>query len=374
MQEFHDKHMRRAIALARKGLGDTYPNPPVGAVVVKDGVIIGSGYHAKAGSPHAEVNALLSCEGKTHGADLYVTLEPCSTEGRTGPCTDAIVAHGIKRVFVGAMDPSDENGSYARGHLEKKGIEITFGICREECEDLIAPFHMRVTHRRPWITLKTAVSLDGRIACHNGHSRWITGEESRRSVHEIRETVDAILVGENTFLKDDPRLTARSLDKTLKVPLRIVLFTGEKIPETKNLVTDHPEKTLFVTSKSILTDELKRRGVQEWVTPFSYISDGEAFFDAFMKELYLRDICHLLVEGGSETYKSFMDHDLVDEICMYIAPKIIGSGPFWLSSMSHNISTVEESLKLKKVSWTKLGDDFFMQGKLFKGDRACSRD
>ncbi len=349
--------MQRAVKLARKGLGSTRPNPPVGALVVKDGRIIGQGYHRAAGKPHAEIDALSNCSESPVGADLYVTLEPCSTQGRTGACTESIYQMGIKRVFVGATDPSEANGSRAQNLLEAKGIEYYAGVLQHECEALIAPFCRFTLDQRPWVTLKAGVSLDGRIACANGHSQWITGKKARRSAHCLRRQMDAVLVGAETFRKDNPRLTARSENNTLKVPLRIVLFSGGELPESHHLLTEHAEQTLLVVDKPILSADLKDKGVQEWV-----YTSREKCLAELMRELHRREIIHLLVEGGGQTHVAFWNADFVDEVCLYVAPIILGEGPLWLPTVQTAPTSVQKALRLKGVLHQRMDEDMMIRG------------
>lgn len=359
----HKHWMKLALKEARKGLGVTYPNPPVGAVVVRDGRMIGKGYHHKAGLAHAEVEALASCTESPEGADLYVTLEPCSTQGRTGACTDAIVKHGLKRVFYGAADPTLANAGGAKTSLEKHGIEVVGGVEDELCRELLEPFAAYHRRQRPWVTAKAAISLDGRIACASGDSSWISCQASRRYVHQLRQTIDAILVGETTFLKDNPRLNARVKDTVVHTPLRIVLCSKSHLPEDYHLFTESPEKTLVVSDRPILSETLKQAGVQEW-----HYRSRSTCLQELMEELHRRQIVHLMVEGGGQTLARFADAQLIDDVYLFVAPKVIGEGPLWLPKLSDPAVSMQDAIALTNVRYQRKGIDTVVYGRWPKED------
>lgn len=316
--------MRRAIALARKGEGLTRPNPPVGAVLVRGGVLVGEGFHERAGGPHAEIVALRAAGERARGATLYVTLEPCSTWGRTPPCTDAIIEAGIRRVVVGAVDPNPKHAGRGFRILKDAGIEVTEGLLREACEELIEPFAMLQSAGRPFVTLKLACSLDGRIADAGGRSRWITGEAARARVHELRRRVDGILVGFKTVLRDDPSLLP--VPDEGRKPYRIVLDPGGRLPLRRKIFCDEArEQTIAVISRSApvaYRRALERRGVRfiEVAAPRGRLAVGRV-----MSELGRLGLLHVLCEGGGATAGTFFREGLIDEAWFFYAPLILGA-------------------------------------------------
>jgi diaminohydroxyphosphoribosylaminopyrimidine deaminase/5-amino-6-(5-phosphoribosylamino)uracil reductase len=290
--------MGRALALARRALGRTSPNPCVGAVLVRGGRVIGEGWHRKAGRPHAEIEALRAARRAgepTQGATLYVTLEPCSTHGRTPPCTEAILAAGIRRVVAGAVDPNPRHAGRAFALLRRSGVTVNVGILAGECADLIRPFARWVVSGRPWVVAKLAVTLDGRYSRPRGASPWITGTAARQAGHALRLLSDAIIVGAETVRRDNPRLTVRlGGDSRGKVqPLRVVLTRSRDLPPSAQVFTDaHRERT-------ILLDGTPR---------------------AVVRELGHQGVTHVLVEGGGCVVESFLKADVVDEIAFFVAP------------------------------------------------------
>jgi diaminohydroxyphosphoribosylaminopyrimidine deaminase/5-amino-6-(5-phosphoribosylamino)uracil reductase len=289
--------MQRALALARRGEGLTRPNPPVGAVLVQNGKIIAEGFHKKAGGPHAEVVCLKSAIGNLKSAILYVTLEPCSTHGRTPPCVDLILDRGVRRVVIGAEDPNPVHKGRGVRMLRRAGVEVLTGVCRAEVETLIAPFAKRILTGRPYVTLKLASTLDGRIADASGKSKWITGPQARAKVQELRRSADAIMVGAGTVRADDSSLLPRPAKG--RAPWRVVI--GTTVPARANVLTDDAaERTLVMNGplKKIL-DDLGKRGVM-----------------------------HVLCEGGGELAGSLVRSGLVDEFALFIAPSLLGGDGF----------------------------------------------
>lgn len=293
--------MRRAIALARRGEGLTRPNPPVGAVVVKDGRVVGEGWHRKAGGPHAEVHALRQAGAAARGATIYVTLEPCSTWGRTPPCTEAVLAAGIVRVVAACADPNPKHAGRGLRLLRRQGLETRTGVCREEALELIEPFSAWIRTRRPWVTLKLASTLDGRIADAAGHSKWITGAAARTSVQALRRRADAIMVGVGTVNADDPCLLPRPARG--RKPFRVVVdSSGRADPRAQ-----------------VFTDEAAERTLR-----FSAPAGQRVPLAAVMKDLGKRGLLHVVCEGGGELAAGLLRAKLVDELRLYIAPKVIG--------------------------------------------------
>ena len=283
--------MRLALAEAEKGRGRTHPNPVVGAVVVRNGRAFARGHHQKAGEPHAEVNALRAAGERGRGADLYVTLEPCNHVGRTPPCTEALIAAGVRRVWFGSTDPNPRVEGHGAARLRRAGIEVHAGLLRAECDASNEIWFKFITRGLPWVVLKAAVTLDGKLATRTGESRWISGEESRRLVHRWRDELDAVLVGAGTVRKDDPRLTARGLPGA-RNPLRVVLGA---IPPRARLLREPGETISEAGSLRTILRRLARRGITS-----------------------------VLVEGGARVHGAFLHARLWDELRLFVAPKICG--------------------------------------------------
>ncbi|MEI8206712.1 MAG: bifunctional diaminohydroxyphosphoribosylaminopyrimidine deaminase/5-amino-6-(5-phosphoribosylamino)uracil reductase RibD [Kiritimatiellales bacterium] len=285
--------MQRALALAKRGEGLTRPNPPVGAVLVQDGKIIAEGFHKKAGGPHAEVNCLQSTIKNLKSAILYVTLEPCSTFGKTPPCTDLILARGIRRVVIGAKDPNPVHAGRGIRILRRAGVEVLTGICRTEAEALIAPFAKRILTGMPYVTLKLAATLDGRIADASGKSKWITGPQARAKVQELRRSADAIMVGAGTVRADNPSLLPRPAKG--RAPLRVVV--GATLQADAKVLTDEASDRTLVMNRP-----LKK----------------------ILLELGKHGVMHVLCEGGGELAGSLVRTGLVDEFALFVAPALLG--------------------------------------------------
>ncbi len=319
--------MREALRLARRGRGATSPNPMVGAVLVRGGKIIGRGWHHRAGEPHAEIEALRDAAGRglnARTATLYVTLEPCSTHGRTPPCTEAILAAGIRRVCVGAIDPNPRHGGRGLDLLRNAGLTIRTGVLEKECTALNEAFNHWIVRRRPFVTVKAAMTLDGKIATASGESKWITGEQARAQGMRLRQEADAILVGINTILADDPSLTARPARGT---PLRrIILDTRARTPLQARVTTDSaaPLTTIVVGREAPQRRvEALRRQVQVLVAPVVTHKDGTSGLDLrwLLRRLGRENVTHLLVEGGGEVAASFLLGRFAQQVVFFYAPK-----------------------------------------------------
>jgi len=313
--------MRRALALARRGIGKTSPNPVVGAVLVRAGKIIGQGWHKNAGGPHAEVFALTGKQ--TRGATLYVTLEPCCTHGRTPPCTDAIIAVGIRRVVVAARDPNPRHNGRGLAVLRRAGIRCDTGLLSDEAIQLNSAFNKWITTGKPLVIAKAALSLDGKMATRTGDSKWITSDASRREAHKLRADVDAIMVGAGTVIADNPSLTLRHGIRG-RQPWRIVVDWRGRSPRTANLFTDaQHHRTIVCTSKISPVkwrNSLALLGVTVLVLPVKNLP-------VLLAELGRMEITSVLVEGGSELLGAFFDAELVDQVAFFFAPKIIADAP-----------------------------------------------
>ncbi|MFQ5666285.1 MAG: bifunctional diaminohydroxyphosphoribosylaminopyrimidine deaminase/5-amino-6-(5-phosphoribosylamino)uracil reductase RibD, partial [Candidatus Binatia bacterium] len=315
--------MRLAVAQARRGLGRTSPNPPVGAVVVARGTIVGRGYHRRAGLPHAEVEALRAAGPHARGGTLYVTLEPCAHHGRTPPCTEAIIASRIRRVVFGARDPNPVVPGDAAASLRAAGIEVAGGIAQHACDELIAAFRKAVLTGLPLVTLKLAASLDGRIATARGESRWITGDRSRRLAHRLRAEHDAILVGAETVLRDDPELTCRL--RSGRNPVRVVLDGRLRVPLRAQVLTKTgPAATLVFTGQQAPAAKVRRIelcGAE--VIRLPRTKAGLSILQV-LRLLAKRDIMSVLIEGGATVAAAAIAARVVDRLVIFYAPKLIG--------------------------------------------------
>ena len=318
--------MMRALELARRGIYSTPPNPAVGCVLVRDGENVGEGWHERTGEPHAEVMALRAAGERANGADAYVTLEPCSHQGRTGPCVDALLQAGVGRVVAAMRDPNPRVNGQGLERLERAGVKTATGLLEEEAREINRGFVARMTRSRPWITLKMASSLDGRAALADGRSQWITGEEARADVQRLRARASAIVTGVGTALADDPRLTVRDLTLELRGrrPLRVVLDAALRLPlDARLLVPDAP--TLIVTSPGNATgrqaEAFRSRGARvESVA----CRDGRLDLPALLARLAELECGEVLVESGPTLAGAFVAANLVDELVLYCAPTLLG--------------------------------------------------
>lgn len=332
MNDQDAKFMLSALKLAEKGIGSVEPNPAVGCVIVKAGQLVGKGYHKAFGGPHAEVNAIEDCRNlsvKPEGATMYVTLEPCCHQGKTGPCTEAILAAGIARVVVATLDPSPHASGKGVERLRQAGVEVEVGLCEDQARRLNAPFFKHVTTGKCWVVLKWAQSLDGKLAYtqQGPERRWISNELSRKDAHRLRRRVGAILIGVNTVLADDPMLTPRP-SKGRK-PIRIVLDSTLRIPlKSRLLRTPKASPVLVCTRRSALdanpkhAERIARRGAELLACDGSFEACD---LHSLLDELGRRGVQQVLVEGGPKVLASFLRQRLADEVCVYVAPKILGA-------------------------------------------------
>ncbi len=389
------RFMRLALRLARRGQGMTSPNPMVGAVLVKSGKIIGRGWHRRAGLPHAEIEALHDAQRHGHhpkGATLYVTLEPCSTQGRTPPCTDAIIAAGIKRVVVGALDPNPKHSGRAFKILQRAGIEV-FGLRRHvgalksgdmsphsklanECTRLNEAFNHWIVHRTPFVTVKAAMTLDGKIATVKGESKWITGERARAYGMKLRHENDAILVGINTILADDPSLTARTKiedrrGKIAKPVRRIVLDSMARTPLKAKVVSDKfAQLTTIVVSKQAPKNRVAvlARQVKVLVAPTTdskfKIQNLKLDLKWLLKKLGSENVTSLLVEGGGEVNASFLLGGFARRVAFFYAPKILGGRDSLKAVAGEGARNLNEALQLHDIEWKQLGPDLLLTARV----------
>ncbi len=332
--------MRLALTEAQYGVGLTSPNPPVGALLVKDGVMLGKGWHQQAGQPHAEIEALLDAQAQghdVHGCTAYITLEPCSTEGSTGACTHALIAAGIARVVYGAADPNPAHAGNADAILQEAGIIVTRGVLEKECTKIIRPFTKWITTGLPYVIAKVGQSLDGRLTRPMGESPWITSEDCRTHSMQLRVRCDAIMIGAETVRQDDPKLSLRgpNIPAQKQQPWRIIVSRSENLPDGANVFTDeHHERTLVI--------------------------GGTKKFGAILEELAEKGITSVLVEGGGNLMGQAFAAHAVDEICWYIAPRICGGGVMSVGGKS--FVTGAASIGLQNIHYSSIGDNLCVTG------------
>lgn len=348
---------------ARKGLGRTSPNPSVGAVIVMEGKIVAQGYHRKAGMPHAEVEALNRLGGYARGGTLYVTLEPCNHQGRTPPCTEAILRSGLKRVVVGMNDPNPGVRGGGCQFLRKHGIEVRIGVLEDQCRGLNEAFLKFVTSKRPLVILKSALTLDGWSATSTGHSKWITSEKSRQAVHRLRDRVDAVLVGIGTVLKDDPELTTRLKRGGGKHPLRVIVDTHLRIPlDARVLSQDSSGKTVIATGPHVKPEkriQVERTGASVLVCP---VKEGRIDLKALLVRLGEMEVTSLLVEGGATVAGSMIRERLIDKFMIFQAPKLLGGDDGVPMAAGTGARKMDECLLLKDMQVRRFGQDILLIG------------
>jgi diaminohydroxyphosphoribosylaminopyrimidine deaminase / 5-amino-6-(5-phosphoribosylamino)uracil reductase len=356
----HDYFMNLAIRLALKAKARTSPNPMVGALVVKGGKILGRGFHEKAGLPHAEVMALNQAGAKAKGAVLYVTLEPCAHFGRTPPCTERIIKSGIKQVVVGMLDPNPLNNGKGIKTLEANKIKVDLGFLQERLRKINESFIKYISRRIPFVTVKVAQSLDGKIATKRGDSKWITSDKSRGYAHRIRQRYDAIMVGVNTVLWDNPRLDAWFSDKQ---PIKIIVDSQLSTPENANIFYGK-SKVIIVTLPSRPGQETENRKILSQKATILEVKEkaGQINLRDMMKKLAQMEITSIIVEGGGNLIGSLFDEGLVDKIMFFTSPKIIGGKDSIGSVMGKGISRIERAIKLKDIQLRRFGEDFLIEG------------
>ena len=351
--------MARALALARKGAGRVSPNPMVGCVIVKDGQVIGEGWHQKCGSLHAERNAFAACTQDSAGATLYVTLEPCCHWGRTPPCTDAILEHKIARVVVGCLDPNPLVAGKGVELLGAHGVEVTTGVLEGECKACNAVFFHYIQTKTPFVVLKYAMTLDGKIAACTGHSRWVTGETARAHVHETRNWLSAILVGVGTVLADDPLLTCRM--EGGRNPVRIVCDSHLRTPLTSQLIRTAKEAPtlLAAVERGETAEELEEAGAEILLCKEK---EGKVDLADLMTKLGARGIDSVLLEGGGELAFSALEAGVVHRVQAYISPKLVGGRTAKTPLGGAGFPTMDRAVRLEHLTLTRLGDDILMEG------------
>lgn len=364
-----DKHyMQLALELAAKARGRTSPNPMVGAVIVKNGEIVGKGFHAKAGSAHAEIVALAEAGERARDATIYVTLEPCCHYGKTGPCTDALIKAGVKKVVVAMTDPNPLVAGKGIAKLKNAGIEVSCCIMEQEAQRLNEVFIKYITTRRPFVVLKAATSLDGKIATSTGESKWITGEHAREYGHRLRDSYDAILVGVNTVISDDPSLTARLPEGRGKDPIRIILDSTARTPTAAKVLTQlTAAHTIIATTEAAPAERrasLMAAGAEVIVVPGD---STKVDLIKLMEILGEKQITSVLIEGGGMVNGSALRAGIVDKVAWFMATKIIGGdeapGPVRGTGIEH----LKDATQLLDISIEKLDQDILITGYTAKG-------
>lgn len=359
--------MREAIRWARRGIGTTHPNPRVGAVILRGGTPVARGFHERAGEAHAETRALRAAGAEAAGATLVVTLEPCAHYGRTPPCTDAIVAAGIRRVVVGMLDPNPLVNGRGVARLLEAGLDVVVGAREAECRALNPPYLKRLATGLPWVTLKAMVSLDGRVASDGGDSRGLGGAPEQRLVHRLRAEHDAVLIGVGTALRDDPLLTVRLVRG--RQPLRVVLDGSLRLPAASRLVATAAEAPLLVATvsrESARAAALAERGVAVWT--FDAGADGRVPLEPLLRRLSAEGKDALLVEGGPTVHSSFLRAGLADRVAVGVAPLLLGgeAAPAWTRDLGRG--SVAAGIPVRDLSVRRLGRDVWIEGRIDGGE------
>jgi diaminohydroxyphosphoribosylaminopyrimidine deaminase / 5-amino-6-(5-phosphoribosylamino)uracil reductase len=357
-------YMEQAIALAKLASGQVSPNPAVGAVIVKDGEIVGQGYTHPPGSSHAEIIALKEAWEQAKDAVMYVTLEPCCHYGRTPPCTEAVISSGIKEVHMAMIDPNEKVSGKGLRELEQAGIKVFLGEHAEEAGEIIEAYVKFITTGKPFVTAKFAMSLDGKIATKNGDSKWISGDESRRHVHFLRYTSDAIMVGVNTILADDPQLTSRCSFRggiAKKQPLRVIVDTTGKTPTTAR-VFNEPGKVLLAVGGKV--SQSQKKAHIKLGAEILELSSRRGLIDLneLLMALGQKQITSVLVEGGAVLLGSLCDQNLIDKITVFVAPIIIGGEKARTAVGGKGVDKVVNSLKLERVKTRRFDNDLMITG------------
>jgi diaminohydroxyphosphoribosylaminopyrimidine deaminase / 5-amino-6-(5-phosphoribosylamino)uracil reductase len=360
-------YMRHALDLARKGEGRTCPNPPVGAVIVSGGKIVGSGFHPAAGQSHAEIFALREAGEQARDATAYVTLEPCSHQGRTGPCADALVEAGISRVVVGIQDPNPLVAGRGLARLREHDIAVQIGPAESECRRLLAPFAKHIVTGIPFVTMKAAVTLDGKTATSQGESQWISNEQSRQLAHQLRNRVDGIMVGVGTVLRDNPRLTTR-IDGVGRDTLRIVVDSTLRTPLQAAIVTtESAARTLIATTPVASRDkirELEKAGVEILVCN-EREGSGVDLHD-LMRQLGQYPLQHLMLEGGAILNQSFLKAGLVDRCMVFVAPLLLGGSDGKGIFSGYGPQHLSGAVQLTDLRMTEMAGDILIEGEVLK--------
>jgi diaminohydroxyphosphoribosylaminopyrimidine deaminase/5-amino-6-(5-phosphoribosylamino)uracil reductase len=366
----HERYMSQALRLAAKAQGRTSPNPAVGAVIVRARRIVGEGFHRRAGDAHAEIEALRQAGAAAKSATLYVTLEPCNHTGRTPPCCDAIVRSGISRVVIADKDPNPITDGRGLARLRRAGLNLVYGILQQEARRLNEPFYQVMTSGLPRVIAKSAQSLDGRIATAAGESRWITSPQARRIGHEWRSRVDAVLVGINTVLRDDPRLSVRGVPHRPGRPVRVVIDSHLRMPPTARCLTARPGgRTVLATTEAAMRDPraaarahaLLMRGAEILALP---ARQGRVPFRRLCRALARRGIHSLLIEGGGEALAGALDERVVDRLVWFVAPLLIGGRNAVPSVGGGGAIRLARAIRLDELTVRRIGPDLCIEARV----------
>lgn len=359
-----DEVMQAAINAARQGLGHVEPNPLVGAIIVDDDLNqIAVGYHQTLGEAHAEINAIKAAD-RTEGRQIFVTLEPCSHHGKTPPCADALITGGFRRVVIGCQDPAEHVAGQGIGRLREAGIEVVVGILQEQAEDLIAPFRKLQIQKLPWVHAKWAMTLDGRIATRTGHSQWISNEDSRRHVHELRGRMDAIITGAGTVRHDDPTLTARPAGA--KTAIRVVLCrTGTSVAPGSQLMKTLNDAPLLICAQTSVADHAHLKNL-ELLGAEVLLTDGDSadMVHQVLQELGRRSLTNVMLEAGPGLLGTFFDSSHIDEVSVFIAPKFAGGNEARSPIGGLGLAHIPSTAILKNVSTERFQDDILIHGRV----------
>ena len=360
------EHLARAIELARRGRGRTSPNPIVGAVIVREGRVVGEGWHEEYGGPHAEVNALRAAGADARGATMYVTLEPCCHHGKTPPCTEAVVEAGISRIVVGSDDPSEKASGRGLGILRDDGVEVCVadGECAAQSRRLNQAFRKHARTGRPWVLFKSAMTLDGKVATGTGDSKWISGESSRRRAHEWRAAVDAVAVGVGTALADDPQLTSR-IEGVVRQPRRVVFDSLARLPHDSQLVTAAPDPPLTVVvsraAPRAATDALEMAGAEVIVATGG---NEQARVRSALDQLGAQGITSVLLEGGPHLAGAFFDAGEIDEARLFLAPLLLGGRTARDPLEGEGVERIDDALRALTLDCEHVGEDVLISARL----------
>lgn len=368
----NESYMRRAIELAKNGIGYTNPNPLVGAVIVKEGRIIGEGYHARCGDLHAERNAFANCTEDPAGADIYVTLEPCCHQGRTPPCTEIILEQNIRRVIIGSRDPNPKVSGKGAALLRANGVEVVEDYLREECDALNPIFFHYITKKMPYVAIKYAMTADGKIATVTGASQWITGEAARAHVHTLRHRYRGILAGIGTVLADDPLLNCRM--EGGKDPVRIICDSHLRLPlESKICKTAKEIETIvaYVDGDAEKIAALKDLGLTLWQMPER---KGHVALRPLMEKLAEAEIDSVLAEGGGQIHFSLLEEGLAQKVYAYLAPKIFGGASAKTPVGGAGVALPADAFLLKQTGMQTFGEDLLLEYDVLEGGKPCLQD
>ena len=360
----NDEHfMQMALEAAEQGRGYTSPNPLVGAVVVQNGVVVGRGFHQFAGGAHAEVHAIDAAGDAARGATLYVNLEPCNHTGRTPPCTHKILSAGLRRVVIAMRDPNPQVAGGGAEFLKAQGVEIICGVCEDQAQRLNEVFINYIRTDRPFVTAKCAATLDGRIATRTGDSKWVTGEEARAFVHELRHAVDAIMVGVGTVAADDPLLTTRLKGRPSRDPIRIILDTRLRIAPTARVLNHCSEaETILVVGKEVPASARMRMPTKGVRVIDGELRDGRLDLDRLMDQLGRMGVTSILIEGGGRTLGSACRSGIVDKVCFFYAPLLSGGDDGVPICSGAGAETMRDCIRLDRIRTRRFGDDVMIEG------------